>query len=147
MAPPTATSSAPGTSTWPATAPVGTPSAAVWTAAALRSAGSERRRSGPSAVPVPLTGDGSLTSQLQASVPWLPAAPSPMTVTAPTAGDRSPADSSRMSVPRAKVRDGGPAAGGAIVTSPSGVTKARQPDSAASSAICVQPPRRSSTTK
>ena len=37
----------------------------------------------------PVTPDGSLTSQLQASLPWLPAAPSPTTVTSPGSGGAS----------------------------------------------------------
>ena len=48
---------------------------------------------------VPVTDEESWTCQFQASLPWLPAAPSPTTFTEPGSGGASSASSSRMSWP------------------------------------------------
>src|SRR5215203_152195 len=76
---PGVTSGEPGTSSRPvsvqASAAAKAALAAPFAASALRRAGSERTRPGVPAVPA--TAAGSFTSQLQASDPWLPAAPSP----------------------------------------------------------------------
>ena len=137
---PTAAFGAPGTSSRavrpPSFAFATIPVAAALAASALRSAPSWTRSAGSPLPAVPLSGEASFRFQLHASLPLLPAAPSPTTVTAPAAGGASTASSSSTSWPYVNVCAGLPAWNGPKWSAPSASIHASKPASAASLATC-----------